>query len=167
MNPRPQALLIECELPPGFQPEPLEARIFALFDALGHTHSEVCITLVDDPAIQALNQQWRGIDAPTDVLSFPMEEEALLGDVIVSLDTAARMAASAQHRERVAQELGEARLGETWSLLDEITFLIVHGALHLLGHDHAEPREEALMRAEEGRLMSLFLSDRPTRPISD
>lgn len=96
---------------------------------------ELSLLLTSDAVIQPLNAQWRGKDAATDVLSFPLDEGPVLGDVVISVDTAAR---------RVD--------GETWRLEDELAFLLLHGVLHLLGHDHHEPDERAAMEAEEQRL---------------
>lgn len=77
--------------------------------------------LTTDTAIQALNAKWRGVDAPTDVLSFPQDDpdRVVLGDVVVSVETAARQAAE-----------------RSVTLRDEIRILLVHGVLHLLGYDH-------------------------------
>jgi probable rRNA maturation factor len=90
--------------------------------------------LCDDGFIQPLNQQWRGKDQATDVLSFPLEEPACLGDVVVSVETARR------------------RVTEEWPLEDEVLFLLIHGLLHLLGHDHEEAEERAVMEAAEQAL---------------
>jgi len=90
---------------------------------------EVSITLTDDEGIRRLNRTYLGKDAPTDVLAFPMDEEAegesvrLLGDVVVSVETAARQ----------AEERGKA-------LEDEIDLLVAHGLLHLLGYDDKTPQ---------------------------
>jgi len=109
----------------------------------------VSLLLCDDPAIHALNREYRGVDRPTDVLAFSQEEgpamplgwadEAiphLLGDVIISVDTARRQ----------AEEAG-------WSLQEEVEALLAHGLLHLLGYDHTRADERALMRARENLLM--------------
>jgi probable rRNA maturation factor len=111
--------------------------------------SEVSVLLVDDMAIQALNRCYRGVDAPTDVLSFsqvegdgpdwrgfPPEMPVLLGDIVVSVP---RMRAQAQDYGH-----GEAR---------ELGFLLVHGLLHLLGYDHQTPEETRAMRAAEEDLL--------------
>ncbi|KAL4419005.1 hypothetical protein ABPG77_000870 [Micractinium sp. CCAP 211/92] len=113
---------------------------------------ELSLVLCDDAHIRELNAEWRGIDAPTDVLSFEMEEDEgledgegglaelpvnVLGDVVISLDTAARQ----------AEERGYGRL-------DEARVLLVHGVLHLLGYDHEEDEEEAAeMAAAEQHLL--------------
>ena len=106
--------------------------------------SEVCLTLTDDAGIQSLNSHYRGMDKPTDVLAFRLEDEQEsgfwlpegvsrpLGDVIVSLDTV----------ERQAQENGN-------SLESELAWVICHGSLHLLGFDHQTDEQLAEMRAWE------------------
>ena len=112
---------------------------------------EVSVLLTDDDEIRTLNQTWRGVDKPTDVLSFPLhdaprEEVAravasgadllTLGDVVISLDTA----------RREAVERGV-------SLDDVMAHLMAHGVLHLLGYDHVDRVEEADMRARESRTL--------------
>jgi probable rRNA maturation factor len=116
--------------------------------------AEATVLVTDDAEVQDLNRDYRGFDKPTDVLSFATQEGEFaqfagdeLGDIIISIETAARQAASAEHRGRV-----EGDAPGRWTLDDELSFLAVHGLLHLLGHDHAEPEEEAEMRAEERRI---------------
>lgn len=98
--------------------------------------SEATIVVSDDAHLQALNRQFLGVDAPTDVLSFPggdtdPDSDALyLGDVIISLPRAQAQATAGGH-----------------SLKDELQLLVVHGMLHLLGYDHAEESEKAEMWA--------------------
>ncbi len=79
---------------------------------------EVSIVLCDDAFIQSLNLQYRGKNRLTDVLSFAQDDPDLLGDIVISLPTAARQAQSAG-----------------WTLEDEVALLGIHGLLHLLGHD--------------------------------
>jgi len=94
--------------------------------------------LCDDAHICELNSEWRGIDAPTDVLSFPMDDPQLLGDLVISLPTASRQA-----KER------------SYGLRDELRILMVHGVLHLLGYDHDESEaEHAEMAAAERKLLT-------------
>ena len=88
-------------------------------DAIGKSKSAATIAFVSDKRIRELNRQFRGIDKATDVLSFPAEEKLNLGDVAVSVDTAAVQ----------AKENG-------LTLDGEIAQLILHGLLHLCGHDH-------------------------------
>jgi len=95
---------------------------------------ELSIVLTDDAGIRPLNAQWRNVDAATDVLSFPMDEGPLLGDVMISTETAQR------------------RTSDEWALRDELIFLLIHGVLHLVGHDHAEADERARMEEAEQAL---------------
>jgi probable rRNA maturation factor len=106
---------------------------------------EVSVTLVDDARIQELNRAYRGIDAPTDVLSFsqlegagpmlqgvPADYPVPLGDIVVSMPRMRAQAVDYGHSE--ARELG---------------FLLIHGLLHLLGYDHEVPDDAQVMRAAE------------------
>lgn len=103
---------------------------------------DASIVLTDDKQLQALNLQYLEIDAPTDVLSFssgemdPDTEVVYLGDVIISLDRAAAQAAAGGH-----------------SVQDELSLLVVHGMLHLLGHDHGEAQEKEAMWASQARIL--------------
>jgi rRNA maturation RNase YbeY len=120
-----------------------------LLKAVGEATSALSISLVDDRRIAKLNRKHRGKDAPTDVLSFPLYAggahhgqtldgelpERLLGDVVISVEMAQRQAA-----EYAAP------------LQNEINRLLIHGILHVLGHDHEKPKERAAMEAEERRL---------------
>lgn len=124
-----------------------------LVQAAGQRDATLSLTLVDDRAIQELNREHRGKDRPTDVLSFPLLDDAapangerhangalgqperMLGDVVISLETARRQAA-----------------GYDAPLQAEIYRLLIHGLLHLLGHDHHEAGERRAMRAQERRL---------------
>jgi probable rRNA maturation factor len=117
-----------------------------LLRAVGAPHAELSIALVCDASMRELNHRWRGRTRPTDVLSFSLLEGegarhrgALLGDVVLSVETAARQARA---RRR--------------SLDEELARLLIHGTLHLLGHDHRRPGEARIMRAEERRLRALL-----------
>jgi probable rRNA maturation factor len=110
--------------------------------AVGHARSELSLAPVADEEMSDINGQYRGQPRPTDVLSFSLfEGEAaehrgsLLGDVVIGIETAARQAAE-RHR----------------SLDEEVARLLVHGVLHLLGHDHELADEAAAMQAEERRV---------------
>ncbi|MDX9870805.1 MAG: rRNA maturation RNase YbeY [Clostridia bacterium] len=119
-------------------------EIFALPE-----NTEVSVTFVDDPQIQSLNCDYRGLDCPTDVLSFAFDEAEvvpllspdgephLLGDIIISLERAAAQ----------AQEYGH-------DLDREVGFLAVHGLLHLLGFDHHEEEETVQMRRFEEKILT-------------
>jgi probable rRNA maturation factor len=120
----------------------LRRRARRILDVLGCDSAELSVCLVEDDTIEALNAAHRGKRRPTDVLSFSLIEgshaqfrRGLLGDVVIGVETAARQA-SAQGRD----------------LNDEIARLLIHGVLHLLGHDHVRAAEARRMRAEERRL---------------
>ena len=108
--------------------------------------TEVSILLTDDAHIAQLNRQYRDVEGPTDVLSFSQAEgddepifgieDNLLGDVVISVETAQRQAA--EHAK---------------SLESEMDMLLVHGLLHLLGYDHAEPDEERAMFAKQDEFL--------------
>lgn len=147
----------------------LQARALRMLDVLGLTRSEISLAFVGDETIAQLNRKWRRKAKPTDVLSFPLlegtpteilarAEGVLLGDVIVSVPTAQRQA---DERNR--------------SLVDEITTLLAHGVLHLLGFDHptddAEREMDAYVRVLEAAAtnkqpLSLRLSAPATRQTS-
>jgi probable rRNA maturation factor len=128
----------------GVDARALKTTARALLNAVGESGSSLSLTIVNDDAIQVLNREHRGKDKATDVLSFPMFDDAssdpeiderLLGDVVISIDTARRQAAD--YDAPVQRELYR---------------LLIHGLLHVLGHDHEEAGERAEMEAEEKRL---------------
>jgi probable rRNA maturation factor len=106
-------------------------------------NAEISVLFCDDGFIRGLNRKWRGIDKPTNVLSFPPGGDAasalLLGDIVIAFETSSREASAAGR-----------------PLRDHVAHLLVHGFLHLIGHDHAGEAEaetmEALERAILGRL---------------
>ena len=103
------------------------------------TNKELAITFVDNKRIQEINKVFRQINKPTDVLSFPLEEEDALGDIIISIPKAKEQAEEYQHS--FARELG---------------FLAVHGFLHLLGYDHETEKEEKEMFMRQERILQQF-----------
>lgn len=110
---------------------------------------ELSIVLTDDARLQELNRDYLGIDAPTDVLSFPASETdpqtgaRYIGDILISVPRARSQADAAGH-----------------PVESEVQLLVVHGMLHLLGYDHAEPQEKARMwKVQAGILESLGLGD--------
>lgn len=110
--------------------------------AAGLDDPEWSLRLVDDPTMAALNAQWRGKEGPTDVLSFPLQDEGpveggVLGDVVISVDTA----------QQQADERGH-------DLRTELAVLLAHGLAHLLGHDHHDDAEAVEMAACETSLLS-------------
>lgn len=114
----------------------LKADAVRLLAELGRPRAELSVLLCDDEFIRGLNAQWRQKDVPTDVLSFPMGDEQVLGDIVVSLDTARRQAEERGH-----------------DLHTELRVLLVHGLLHLLGHDHELPGQDASMAEAEDTLL--------------
>ncbi|MEG1501251.1 MAG: rRNA maturation RNase YbeY [Clostridiales bacterium] len=131
------------------------ARITMLKSQLSpYANIEISLILADDDSIQKLNAKYRQIDRPTDVLSFPMEDDlspwyslscrkhgnlnkVILGDIIISTETAARQAVDYQH-----------------SLERELAFLFVHGLLHLLGYDHQNEADENEMRSRQREILT-------------
>lgn len=136
--------------------EPFQGRVsasrlqLAIETVLAQEHAagDVTLLIADDPTIADLNRRFLGQDGPTDVLSFPAQEDGpsafvlppeldpYLGDIIIALP----------YTQRQAQELGR-------DLGDEMDLLAVHGALHLLGYDHAEPGDEAAMWARQEAIL--------------
>ena len=137
------------------------ARLTELLHLAGEAENvedgEVALTFTDDERIHELNREYRGIDRPTDVLSFAMQEDTdeeleivyevedesepapvaeLLGDIIISVERA----------KAQSEEYGH-------SLEREIGFLFVHGFLHLLGYDHESEEEEAVMTAKQEAIL--------------
>lgn len=121
----------------------LEAAAQACLEAIHQQDAELSILLADDETIQRFNREYLGLDAPTDVLSFPageMDPESgaqYLGDIIISLPHAQAQAAAAGH-----------------SPLDELQLLAVHGVLHLAGYDHADAQDKAAMWALQAQVLA-------------
>ena len=116
--------------------------------------AEVSLMLVDDQRIHALNLEYRGVDRPTDVLSFALQEEmeeepdsdfadGMLGDIVISVPRARAQ----------AEEYGH-------SFERELVYLAVHGTLHLLGYDHEEETAKLEMRRKEEEVMALLKLER-------
>jgi len=152
-------------------PRTIRRRCAKLLDLVDRPDAEIAIVLTDDEEIRALNDTYRQKDKPTDVLSFPQSAPDFepppgmpipLGDVVISVETAARQAAQDGCLPRIKAALGWAE-SRPWTTVDETTFLLVHGVLHLLGHDHMEPKERAVMEGLEHRLIAdLFTRRRRT-----
>lgn len=105
-------------------------------------NGDLTIVLTDDAQLHQLNHDYLGVDAPTDVLSFPAAETdpdtgtPYLGDILISIQRAESQAQSAGH-----------------PLEAELQLLVVHGVLHLLGHDHAEPEDKTRMWNAQGQVL--------------
>ncbi|MGE5376978.1 MAG: rRNA maturation RNase YbeY [Bacteroidota bacterium] len=139
---------IESDYP--FPEELLERAARAVLEHEAESQdAELSIVLTDNAHLQELNLNYLGIDAPTDVLSFPASEtdpesgSRYIGDILISVPRAQSQADAAGH-----------------PLESEVQLLVVHGTLHLLGHDHAEPKEKSRMwKAQAEVLDSLGLGD--------
>ncbi|HBV88119.1 rRNA maturation RNase YbeY [Desulfosporosinus sp.] len=141
------------------QREPLAALLnqaisVAIELSEGPKEAEVSLMLVDDQRIHTLNREYRGVDRPTDVLSFALQEEMedepeieeedeMLGDIVISIERA---------RDQ-AEEYGH-------SFEREIVYLAVHGTLHLLGFDHEEENGKQEMRTKEEEVMAKLKLER-------
>jgi len=129
-------ITIETGSDQTFPVDLLERAARAVLDLSGVPDADLTLVLTGDPQIQTLNRDFLGIDAPTDVLSFPADEpdpetgRRYLGDVIVSLPRATEQAGERGHTVEA-----------------EVQLLVVHGVLHLLGHDHAGADDKARMWA--------------------
>jgi len=126
---------------------------FVLDQMRVHPLAELCIKAVDEPTIAQLNGQWMDKEGPTDVLAFPMDElrpglvteepeEGVLGDLVLCPAVAERQGESAGH-----------------GTVAELELLTVHGILHLLGYDHAEPEEHKEMFGLQDQLLAEWRTD--------
>lgn len=132
----------------------LQLASFTLAQLRVHPLAELSISVVDEDTIAELNGKWMDKQGPTDVLAFPMDElrpgkvneepeEGVLGDLVLCPAVAQRQAETAGH-----------------STQDELDLLTVHGILHLLGHDHAEPEEHKVMFGLQAELLDAWRSHR-------
>ena len=126
----------------------IACTIAAALLAEGRPDGEITLLVTDDEAVAAYNQQYRGVEGPTDVLSFAAQEPtpgfvsapemaAYLGDIVIALPFTRRQAAALNR-----------------PLIDELRLLAAHGVLHLLGYDHAKPEEEAIMWAKQDAILA-------------
>ena len=128
---------------PALLPSAVRRIADAMLLELELGHAELSVLLSNDREIHALNLEHRNKDKPTDVLSFPAAEAdpetgtPYLGDILISIPRAKQQAEAAGH-----------------SLEAEVQLLVVHGTLHLLGHDHAAAREKARMWKAQAEVMS-------------
>lgn len=102
-----------------------------------YKNAEVSIVLVDDNEIKQINREYRNINKPTNVLSFELGDDVLLGDVYISLDTVVREA----KQEKISVE-------------HHVAHMVVHGVLHLLGYDHINDKEAIVMETKETKILS-------------
>lgn len=117
------------------------------YEGLENTELEFSIIIVDNKRIHEINKEYRGIDRPTDVISFALEDSEgvelenyrILGDIYISIDKVKEQAKEYGHSEK-----------------REIAFLTVHGFLHLLGYDHMEKEEEKIMFSKQEEILNGF-----------
>ena len=132
-----------CGTTPAVSRTALRGWAKTILRQLGQTPAELSIALISDPQMRRLNRQYRHKDTPTDVLSFPLADATcpfLLGDVVISVETAARQAV---------------KRGS--STAEEIQVLLIHGILHLVGYDHeGSPSAARRMRCKERELKALL-----------
>jgi len=131
-----------------------ELARFVLDQMHVHPQAELSILMVTPDAMAELHERWLDLEGPTDVMSFPMDEmrpgrdgevpePGILGDIVLCPDVAAEQAREAGH-----------------STVEELLLLTVHGILHLLGYDHAEPEDEEEMFTLQRHLLLTFLAGR-------
>lgn len=119
-------------------PKSLETTVLAILSDHGIQRGELSLAIIDDQTMHTLNREHLQHDYPTDVLSFLLErtDDALDGEVIVSCETAARM----------APDFG-------WSAQDELLLYFVHGCLHLVGYDDHSDEDRTAMRQQEAKYL--------------
>jgi len=131
-----------------------QSQVGQVLEKLGETQCELSLLLTDNAEIQTLNKTYRSLDKATDVLSFPQDEDAvnesgdtLLGDVVISVETAARQAEEHQ-----------------LNFNEELILLAIHGILHLLGYDHERSPQEARIMQDKTQAVfeTLFPGRRPS-----
>jgi probable rRNA maturation factor len=137
---------------PSIDGRAVKRRAESMLRELGREEAELSVLLTDDASIEVLNREHRRKAKPTDVLAFPMDGEGpsgpvpLLGDVVISLDTALRQARRHRH-----------------ALMTEVTHLLAHGVLHLVGYDHRTDAEERRMNLAVARLVDAATPRRARR----
>lgn len=125
--------IIEEQTVPNLPEEEMKRLARLVLEKQGHRGKEVALLLTNDATIQNLNRSYRKVDRPTDVLAFPMaDDEEILGDIAISVETAERQAACAGH-----------------DLETELKYLLLHGLLHLCGYHHEHPPDDRWKKMEE------------------
>ena len=147
-----------------FDVEVVHNAVLATLKAHNAEACEVSVLLTDDADIKHLNRDYRGIDAPTDVLAFAMRDGEdgdvnpnLLGDLVISLETASRQIATGDQFSATHSSLETEKQEITHDSLEtEVALLAVHGALHLLGYDHQTQAEATVMFEKQKAIFSLL-----------
>ena len=135
-----------CNIPFDFAYAKLAEDVIAF--CLSHENfpyeAEVNLTLTDNEEIHRINLEYRQIDRPTDVLSFPMLSYEKAGDFSFLEE---------ESEEDINQDTGEVMLGYGHSPKREFAFLIVHSMLHLFGYDHIDPKDAAIMEPKQKQIL--------------
>lgn len=180
---RPEVPTVTVEVTDDQTDVPIDPDLWArlashTLTARGVRRGVLSLTFVDEPTIAELNAAHMGHEGPTDVLSFPLDAAVgpvgcvddapddlpddvplLLGDVVICPAVAARNAPS-----RLADEPHPGAPDHDGTLDAELALLVVHGVLHVLGMDHAEPEEAATMHAAEREVLATFAPPRAEEP---
>ncbi len=135
-----------------------QSQVAQILENLEETECELSLLLTDDAEIRRLNKTYRSLDQATDVLSFPQDEDAvnesgetLLGDVVISVETAARQAED-----------------HHLSFNEELILLAIHGILHLLGYDHERsPQDARVMKDTTQTIFEILFPGRRPSGTSD
>ena len=127
--------------PPSLREAPLVSALESFLNHLGRAQARVSVMFGDDAALHELNRRFRGLNRPTDVLSWRYADDSgpvrLLGEIAISL-------------ERAESQAGE----NGWNMQTEVLRLLAHGCAHLAGHDHRDDAEEQGMKALEIEMLS-------------
>jgi probable rRNA maturation factor len=138
-------LNIASKLWKDFKPRPIIKKTLAQIAKYEDIDScEISILLADDAAVQILNRDYRGFDKPTNVLSFPQDNDVLLGDVAMAYETLVR---EAHEQDKTFH--------------DHFIHLLVHSVLHLLGYDHEEKHDQEDMEKQEIDILHGLSIDNP------
>ena len=166
MNGADAALQVDVQVDPAFSDAvdaaPLRAAVVATLRAQAVARGEVTVVITDDATVRELNRHYRGVDAPTDVLSFAAQEEADVAPALALPPELADAAAAYLGDVLIALPYTRRQAAQYGNSLDaELRLLVVHGTLHLLGFDHATAAEEAAMWAAQDAVLAHFGEQTP------
>ena len=147
-----------------FDVEVIHNAVLATLKAHDAEACEVSVLLTDDADIKHLNRDYRGVDAPTDVLAFAMREGEdgnvnpnVLGDLVISLETASRQLTTGDPFSATRSGLETEKRETAYNRLEiEVALLAIHGALHLLGYDHQTQEEATVMFEKQNTIFGLL-----------
>ena len=147
-----------------FDVEVIHNAVLATLKAHNAEACEVSVLLTDDADIKHLNRDYRGVDAPTDVLAFAMREGEdghvnpnVLGDLVISLETASRQLATDDPFTATHSRLETEKQESAYNSLEiEVALLAIHGVLHLLGYDHQTQEEATVMFEKQNTIFGLL-----------